>query len=214
MARKRQGPPTISLDGVIAWRYSNYDTPFWARANTRAGRWNGSREAAVQYLTLAPNGAWAELIRAEILRSETEVAMVRMPIWVAGLNEVLVDYSTFEKADVAGFPPDSLVDDDWGRCQEEGRRLRSLGYGGVVTPSAALPGCVNVTIFGPRILWDWNREPPMASAVSATVAAVGSPPRGLVEQVRFFGDNHSGFEEYARVTAVRSPRTSKSDPGS
>ena len=52
----------------LRWRYSNYDTPFWARNNTRDGRWNTAGEAAVQYLAMEPNGAWAELIRAEALR--------------------------------------------------------------------------------------------------------------------------------------------------
>lgn len=195
--------PTITLDGRIAWRYSDYDTPFWARANTRSGRWNVAHAVAVQYLTLEPNAAWAELIRAERLTTEEEVETVRMPIWVARVNETLVDYSTFAKAEDAGFAPDALIDDDWTRCQAEGERLRHLGYRGVLTPSAALPGATNVTIFGARILWDWNRAPALASALAATVAAVGSPPQRLVSHVRRIGDAHSGYDEYARIKEVR-----------
>ena len=152
----------------MAWRYSNYDTPFWVRANTRAGRWNAAREDAVQYLTFDPDAAWAELIRAENLRSERDVEYVRMPIWVARVDEKnLVDYSTFDQAEAAGFPPDALIDDDWGRCQREGTRLREGGYAGVVCPSAALPGATNVTLFGARIVWRWTRPPGHARAVSA-----------------------------------------------
>jgi RES domain-containing protein len=195
--------PTLDLNNTVAWRYSNYDTPFWARANTRAGRWNVSREAPVQYLTLEPDAAWAELIRAENLNTEDEVAQVRMPIWVSALNEVVVDYSTFAQAELAGFPPDALVDDDWTRCQREGARLRGLGYRGVMTPSAALPGAVNVTIFGSRIVWTWNRQPVLAAAVQATTAAVGSPSPGLVERVRRVGTEHSSYAEYARIKAVQ-----------
>lgn len=197
--------PTVPLNDVIAWRYSNYDTPFWARNNTRDGRWNTAGEAAVQYLAMEPNGAWAELIRAEDLRSEEQVATARIPIWVAAVNEVLVDYSTFEKAEAAQFAPDALVDDDWGRCQDEGRRLRSLGYGGVMTPSAALPGATNMVIFGPRILWAWRRPRVLSATIPATVAAVGSPPAGLVGRVRHFGDDHTGLGEYARIKAVGKP---------
>lgn len=203
MARDPRGLPTIDLVDTIAWRYSNYDTPFWARANTRDGRWNASREASVQYLAMEPNGAWAELIRAENLRSEAEAATVRMPLWVAAVNEVLVDYSTFEKAEAAGFPPEALVDDDWTKCQDEGRRLRDHGYGGVVTPSAALPGATNIVIFGPRILWEWRRPRVLAATIPAAVAAIGAPPVGLVERVRHVGDEHAGYAEYARIKAVR-----------
>jgi RES domain-containing protein len=202
MARSGKDLPTTDLPDVIAWRYSNYDTPFWARPNTRDGRWNTAGEVSVQYLAMEPNGAWAELIRAEELRSEDEVATVRMPIWVAAVNEVLIDYSTFERAEAAGFPPDALIDDDWGRCQEEGRRLRDLGYGGVVTPSAALPGGKNLAIFGPRILWEWRRPRLLSATIPATVAAIGSPPVGLIGSVRYFGDEHTGFAEYARIKAV------------
>src|SRR5215210_1312866 len=180
--------PTDDLHDVIAWRYSNYDTPFWARSNTRDGRWNSAGEASVQYLAMEPNGAWAELIRAEELRSEEEVATVRIPIWVAAVNEVVVDYATFDKAEAAGFAPDALVDDDWARCQDEGRRLRDLGYGGVITPSAALPGATNLVIFGARILWAWRRPVVLSATIPATVAAVGSPPNGLVSGVRNFGE--------------------------
>lgn len=197
--------PTVALNDVIAWRYSNYDTPFWARNNTRDGRWNTAGEATVQYLAMEPNGAWAELIRAENLRSEEQVATVRIPIWVAATNEVLVDYSTFEKAEAAHFAPDALVDDDWSRCQAEGKRLRALAYGGVLTPSAALPGATNVVVFGPRILWAWRRPLVLSATIPATVAAVGSPPAGLVGRVRYFGDDHTGLGEYARIKAVGKP---------
>lgn len=139
---------------------------------------------------------------------------MRIPIWVAAINEVLVDYSTFEKADAAGFAADALVDDDWSRCQDEGRRLRELGYGGVMTPSAALPGATNVVIFGPRILWAWRRPLVLSSTIPATVAAVGSPPTGLVGRVRYFGDEHAGLGEYVRIKAVETPARvrRKTDP--
>jgi RES domain-containing protein len=209
----RDDLPTEGLNDVIAWRYANYDTPFWARNNTRNGRWNTAGEAAVQYLAMEPNGAWAELIRSEALRTEEEIATVRIPIWVAAVNEVVVDYSTFDSAEAAGFAPDALVDDDWARCQEEGRRLRGLGYTGVIAPSAALPGAKNLVIFGPRILWAWRRPLVLSATIPATVAAVGSPASGLVGRVRQVGEGHAGLAEYDRIKAVRKPSSRrKPDP--
>lgn len=187
----------------MAWRYANYDTPFWSRANTRDGRWHRAGKVAAQYLSLEPNGAWAELIRAEDLHTDQEVDYVRMPLWVISLTQgMLVDYSTFDLADDAGFPPDALIDDDWNRCQEEGERLRREGFAGVIAPSAALPGSTNVTIFGPRISASWGSSSSFSSAIPATVAAVGAPPPKLRERVRMFGQAHEDYDEYRRIQAV------------
>lgn len=115
----------------VAFRYSDYDTPLWARANTLGGRWHVARTSPTQYFGLTSDACWADLIRHENLRTEPEVAMVRMPFWVLKLSEErLADYRTFEKAERAGFPPDALIDDEWDRCQAEAERLRDLGYRG------------------------------------------------------------------------------------
>jgi hypothetical protein len=100
------------------------------------------------------------LIRAEGLRGEDEVALVRMPMWVAELHvQRLADYGSFDKAQAAGFPPDALVDDDYARCQAEGQRLRSEGFQGVLAPPAALPGTLNLTLFSPRLASRWGVPP-------------------------------------------------------
>lgn len=190
---------TRSFSG-IAYRYSNYDTPFWARANTRPGRWHAPGDGATQYLSLTAAGAWAELIRAEELRTEAEVALVRMDLWQVRVDAGrLVDYRDFDAAERAGFPPGALVDDDYALCQREGRRLRALDYNGVLSPSAALPGAVNLTLFGPRVAIAWDANPGLASAVPAGVMTRGAPPEGLAQQVRFFGQRHPGYEAHRRA---------------
>jgi hypothetical protein len=204
----RPEPRTIDYDDFAAFRYSDYDTPFWARANTAPGRWHDPAHDPTQYLSLHPDGAWAELARSENLQSDAELALVRMPIWVARISEHgIVDYGDFERAEDAGFPPDALIDDNYTRCQAEGRRLRELGYRGVVAPSAALPGCLNLTLFGPRIVSGWSRERKLASSVPATVVAVGAPAAGLATKVRFVGRPHKGYEEFrkARERSRREP---------
>ena len=114
-----------------------------------------------------------------------------------------VDYSTFEKAEAAGFPPDALIDDDRSRCQAEGRRLRSEGRAGVISPSAALPGSMNITLFGRRVGVKWGVPTKLASAIPCCVVALGGPPPGLAERVRHPGDAHAGYEDYLANVAER-----------
>lgn len=188
----------------VAFRYADYDTPLWVRPNTEHGRWHLARTEPTQYLCSSPDGCWADLIRHENLRTEMDVALVRMPLWVVKINEErIADYSTFEKAEAAGFPPDALVDEDWGRCQAEGERLRRRGFRGVQCPAAALPGDVALTLFGGRRAVGWEEEPCLASAIPAKIVTVGAPPTGVVERVRFRGDEHSAYAAYAVMRARR-----------
>jgi len=123
-----------------------------------------------------------------------------MPMWAAEVNvQQIADYSTFEKAAKAGFSPEALIDDDYERCQDEGKRLRMEGLQGVLAPSAALPGSLNLTIFGPRVACSWGVRPLLASSIPATKIAVGAPPEGMVERVRQAGDKHSLYEEFVRT---------------
>jgi hypothetical protein len=197
------------------FRYANYDTPFWSRPNTLPGRWHLPGEGPTQYLSLSPAGAWAELIRHEELHTEDEVAQVRTKLWVAELNAGnLADYSDFERARAAGFDPEALVDGDHSRCQREGTRLRSLEYRGVVTPSAALPGAINVTLFGARYAIRWMVQPLTASAIPAAIAAIGAPPPGIGGRVRHYGERHEGLHHYQLAKeAERERLRSRRKPG-
>jgi len=192
--------PTLIDDDEVAFRYANYDTPFWARANSSDGRWHERADGPTQYLCTSVEGAWAELIRAEGLRTEDEVQLVRMPMWVAQVRVATVaDYSTFERAASAGFDPEALIDDDHARCRREGARLRAGGVGGVLSPSAALPGSVHLTLFGARVAATWGRPPVLASAIATTRIAVGAPPTGIVGRVRQVGEPHAAFAAYTRA---------------
>jgi hypothetical protein len=203
-------PESVEFDDV-AFRYSNYDSPFWARPNSEPGRWHKVGDEATQYLSTTVEGAWAELIRTAEISSEPEVALVRMPMWAAQVHlKCLADYGTFERAAMAGFPPDALVDEDYSRCQEEGRKLREAGFQGILSPSAALPGATNLTIFGPRIASSWNVRPVLASSIPATEIAVGSPPEGIVDRVRQRGTNHTSLEAYFQAPH---PGSDQSDTG-
>jgi RES domain-containing protein len=204
MARRSKLPPTTKLEDLTVFRYSNYDTPFWARSNTQPGRWHVPGEGAVQYLSLSSDGTWAELLRNENLRSEDEAALVRMPLWTASVNQAMVvDYRDFSTADAAGFAAEALVDDDWERCQDEGRRLRDLGFKGVLAPCAALPGEVNLTLFGPRVAATWQSSPALVSFIPARIVTTGAPPPGLTDRVRYVGEAHAGLQEFLAAKTRR-----------
>lgn len=191
-------PELTAFDGV-AFRYSNYDTPFWVRPNSESGRWHRAGDDPTQYLATTVEGAWAELIRAEGLGSEAEVSLIRMPMWVARVRvHRIADYGTFDKAAEAGFSPEALIDDDYHRCQEEGKRLRLAGYQGVLAPSAALPGSTNLTLFGPKVASSWEVQPLLPSSIPASTLAIGAPPEGVVARVRQSGDAHALYEQYVR----------------
>jgi RES domain-containing protein len=205
-------PETIVVERV-AYRYSSYDTPFWVRENTLAGRWHRHGDGPTQYLALSTDGAWAELIRNEELQAEDEVAMVSVPMWAVSVEQSMIaDYSTFEQAERAGFDPSALVEEDYERCQIEGSRLRALNYAGVLAPSAALPGAVNLTLFGPRMASTWDRPNLLASSIPATIITKGAPPPGLLGKVRHIRSTHAGLMAHLANRSKR-PATGHSGQG-
>lgn len=183
-------PPHVPFRGV-AYRVTSYDVPLRVAVNRRPGRWNLAGVGTTQYACLDVEAPFAEMLQHEALRSEEEAAMFRATLWQLRVNEgVVVDYGTFEKAEHAGFPPEALVDDDHEFCQREAQRLVSLGAGGILSPSAALPGATNLTLFGPRVPIGWTADVGVSTAIPAQAVATGSPPEGLVERIRHFADDH------------------------
>ena len=196
-------PPHVSLEARV-YRATSYDVPLRVAANRRSGRWNIAGAGTAQYLCLDAEAPYAEKMRHEDLRTEAEAGTYTVALWELEVNEgFVVDYGTFEKAEEAGFPPEALVDDDHERCRREAQRLIGLGARGVLSPSAALPGSTNLTLFGPRVEVRWGAKPGVASAVPAQRLASGHPPYGLLERVRFFGDKHPLLAEYAATRPVR-----------
>lgn len=196
-------PRAIEISATY-FRYSSYDVPFWVRANTTNERWHKHGDAATQYLSATPDGAWAELIRNENLRSEADLSLVAMPLWQAQIDHArIADYRDFESAELAGFDPESLIDDDQSACQAEGQRLRASDFAGVLYPSAALPGEQNLVLFGPRILLPWGASRRLASGIPGSRLTVGAPPRDLLPRVRHVGARHAGFSEFQRLKRRR-----------
>lgn len=189
-------PNAIGVDGVY-FRYSSYDVPFWVRPNTTEERWNGTEDGPTQYLSATADGAWAELIRNENLRSEADLDLVQMGLWQARITEAAIaDYRDFETAERAGLNADALVDDDQSICRVEGRRLREAGFRGVLYPSAALPGEANLALFGPRILLPWGATRLLSSGIPGMLLTKGAPPSELLPRARHVGAPHAGLTKH------------------
>jgi RES domain len=190
---RKELPPHVRIERVV-YRATSYDVPVRVADNRRSGRWNLAGSGTVQYTCLDTEAPFAEMLRHENLRTEADAATYRTTLWQMRVNEgIVVDYSTFAKAESAGFPAEALVDDDHEYCQREAQRLFSLGAGGVVSPSAALPGSVNLTLFGQRVPIQWSANVEISRAIPVQRIATGQPPEGLVSRVRYFGETHSGL---------------------
>lgn len=192
----RSGPPVTAWSGSV-YRATTYDVPLWVLPNRRAGRWNRAGKESTQYACLDSEAPFAEMLRGEDLRTEDEARMFTTILWQLRIDEgAIVDYSTFEKAEAAGFPPSALVDDDHERCRVEADRLRQRGVGGLLSPSAALPNTVNLTLFGPRVPVGWETTVTLASMVPVQRLSQGTAPPGLVHRTRYYGTTHSGLQTY------------------
>jgi RES domain-containing protein len=181
----------------VAYRVNSYDVPLWVHPNRRSGRWNLAGVDATQYFALEPAAPFAEMLRHEDLRTEDAAATFSTSLWQARIDESsVVDYGSFEKAEDAGFPADALVDDDHERCQAEAVWLKAHGATGLLSPSAALPGAVNVTVFGARVAIPWTAPRRLASQMPVQKLSTGAPPVGLVARTRFFNTEHAGLAAY------------------
>jgi RES domain-containing protein len=180
------GIPGETTAPLFAFRWTTYDVPFWARPNTRPGRWHSVGDGPTQYWSLSPHAAWAELIRHEHLEHERELDQLRMPLWVARVQAMpLVDLRDADAQAHLETTEDALLNDDWSACQRLGRTLRERGAAGLIAPCAALPEAANLTLFGPRRAIEWRSRPVLASTVPATISALGRPSSGLIGKVRF-----------------------------
>ncbi len=132
--------------------------PLWHGAGSttlrqESGRWHREGEALVQYLALTSDGAWAERVRYESLRTERDRLADYRSLWQLRVcADRIADLSTFERWDACGLDP-AIAVGDHADSQVLASELRRGGYRGVLSPSAALDlaGAVNLTLFGGRI---------------------------------------------------------------
>jgi hypothetical protein len=130
-------------------------------------------------------GAWAECVRYLSIRSTEYARQQRRNLWVALINEHdIADLSTFDHYAACGIDARVAVGDH-NQSQELADDLRRANYRGVLSPSAALPDAVNLTLFGVRYehvtggdLSGWaNPDPESWIPVQLTAERTGPPTR-------------------------------------
>ncbi len=164
-----------------------------------SGRWHRVGEGYAQYLALDPLGAWAELVRFEGIRGRARAEQYRRRLWLVLVREHdIADLSTFDRYAACGLDP-ALAVGAHEPAQALADELRAAGYRGLLSPSAALAGTTNLTLFGPRfeklLLGGLERWPNPAPErwLPCTLAAEGSPPGQLVLQTTFADMEHEGL---------------------
>ncbi|MGI8632140.1 MAG: RES family NAD+ phosphorylase [Solirubrobacterales bacterium] len=184
------GPPAFPQFEGTVYRATTYDEPLWVWPNSREGRWNSDEETTIaQYCSLDPSAAVAELVRHENLRDPDEAAELTVDVWELRVSEgAVVTHTSIDQAST-DLSLGDLTADDWGPCQFEGERLQALGVRGILAPNAALPGSVNLTLFGERTEIDWDATPRVSVQVPCRFVLRASPGPHLVGQTRFFGES-------------------------
>jgi hypothetical protein len=194
---------------TVAYRLASWGRPLRTEPSRVAGRFHAAAEAdATQYLCLHPLGPWAEFLRGSDLRAPEQVRVVSQRVWALRLDLDPLVRVGFDEAARLKVRPGDLVSDDYRACHRLAGRLRSDGASGLLVPSAALPGTLNVVLFGPRVSSPYLVDPVSALDVPASITAEGGrPPESLLGLVRFRGAPHPQLDAWkaGREFAFREP---------
>lgn len=202
------------------WHCYRQTSPDWAPLyhaageplpSQSSGRWHRVGEGYAQYMALEPLGAWAELVRYEGIRGEARAAAYRRNLWLVFVREHdLADLSTFDRYAECGLHPRLAVGEHTA-SQVLADELRAAGYRGVLSPSAALVGATNLTLFGPRFekvmlggleLW---RNPQPELRLPCSLVVEGNPPSQLITETVFVDVRHDGYREWLAANGRRDP---------
>jgi RES domain len=203
------------------WRCYRQTSPDWPPLyhaagepvpSQSSGRWHRQGEGYAQYMALEPLGAWAELVRYEGIRGNARADAYRRNLWLVYVAEHdIADLSTFERYDACGLDPRIAVGDH-AAAQRLADDLRDAGYRGLLSPSAALVGATNLTLFGSRFekvllggLEIW-RNPQPEIRLPCSLVVEGNPPTQLVTETVFQDMRHDGYREWLASTNQHAPR--------
>ena len=143
---------------MIVYRHADPRFPFlWESELQPPGRWHRTGEGPVQYFADTPDGAWAEFLRHEGIRTENEIANVRRALWAVEIPD--------DQSAARPLLPSAVMTagiDSYASCQEESRRLRAGGGNDIICPfRGATSG---------RSAWMEGRRRPPARACPAWIS--------------------------------------------
>jgi hypothetical protein len=181
--------------------YHNAGSPV---PDQESGRWHRKEEGYAQYLALSPLGAWAECARYFSIRSPEQAGETKRDLWLVFVRETnIADLSSFDAYESCGLDPAIAVESNHGPAQNLADELRTAGFRGVLSPSAALPDVVNLTVFGERYekvlladLASWPNPDPDAWLPCQTVAQAAPVPTSLCTETVFQSDRHEGYRTW------------------
>lgn len=191
--------------------YHNAGAP---KPDQESGRWHREGEGYVQYLALSPLGAWAECARYYSVRSPKKARNMKRNLWLVFVREKrIADLSSFDKYDDCGLDP-AIAVGKHRASQALADELRAAGFRGVLSPSAALPGVVNLTVFGERyekvLLTDlaaWRNPDRDAWLPVQPVVEAGPVPTQLCTETVFKTKKHEGYRDWMVAHRRRLSRT-------
>lgn len=213
MASWRHEPPRVRARGTYYRQVEPPYPPLWHPgpasdpARQPPARWHSAGQLA-QYLSSDADGAWAELVRYEHIRTDADRFSEPRRLYACAIDEHdLADLSDFDLVLGLGLDPELLVDDDHARTRILADDLRSASFRGVLAPSAALPGVINLTLFDgrreirhddPHLLTARNPRPDYWIPAQPLVDQ-GIVPVGILPRTRLLGDAHLAYERWTRA---------------
>ena len=118
---------------MIVFRQTDRRYPFvWESSAQPAGRWHGEGEGPAHYFADTPDGAWAEFLRHEEIRTLEDLETVRRTLWAVEIDDGAAAGVALQQTTLTGGP------DTWPACQRHARGLRWRGATRLLAPSAGL----------------------------------------------------------------------------
>lgn len=115
--------------------------------STTSGRYHRAGEPGVWYASSREQAAWAELFR-HFVDEGIDPFEVRRTVGSARCDALKVlDLTNPALLEQLGLHEDDLIGDDYEACQEIAAVARDVGFDGVLSPSAALPGQRTLVVF-------------------------------------------------------------------
>jgi hypothetical protein len=151
-------------------------------------------------------------VRYEHIRSDEDRFSEPRRLYACAIDEHdIADLSDFDQVLGLGLDPELLIDDDHSRSRMVADDLLGAGFRGVLAPSAALPGVINLTLFDgrrevphddPQLVAAGNPRPGYWIPVQPLMDQ-GIVHPGVLRRTRLQGDPHFTYEQWVHARTQR-----------